>query len=230
MVPSYIYFNDSSSKINKELIAFFNSNLENIIKLGHISPRFHIVRPSDYPDLKKKGITKLPAMCISNTSYIGMPNIINAIKSYIKNSKEPIAEKTDDENVRDFMYNTLDVKVNESGHLVPSAKDDDDERDISSTLSQNLNRELERRKSDNKNFSPEDPIHNFSNKAPYSQNMATKHTVIDIEGVNHQPAKSNYYPGDPFESNNNIKNRGGEKVDDDMMDSLLNKLGGGDDF
>jgi hypothetical protein len=126
-VVASVVFNDSSSKFNKDLTDFFRRNLETAVRKGRMTFNFRIANTNELPDLRKKGIKRLPAMIIGRQDpFIGVPDIIAEIRRIVQTSKADAPTKTEDEIVRDYQLSALgDVKKDEKGHFVINDADDD---------------------------------------------------------------------------------------------------------
>ena len=75
-----VYFNDTPSKYNKELISFLHRNIEKIVTKGMLKIEPYIIKPSDIRAMRDKGIERYPAMIIGHQSAIGVSNIVNTIQ------------------------------------------------------------------------------------------------------------------------------------------------------
>lgn len=142
--PAVIYFNDSSSKFNRDLTDFLERNIKTAIVRGKLRFQFKIANENDLARLKKMSVKKLPAMIISKNAYVGVPDIVDAIRLHVKTSKSSAAPKTDDENVHEFMMAALDAKTDVKGKFLKD-QGDTDEQQPGDDLMSKYNREVERR-------------------------------------------------------------------------------------
>lgn len=144
MTVATIYFNDSASRFNKDLVDFLRRNIENAIRQGRLSFNFKIAQTGELADLRKSGIKRLPAMRIGNSISIGVPDIIKDIRTRVQTSKAPAVAKTEEEIVREYQMAAIgNVTKDADGKLVVH---DQDEGDINKDdLQHKLQKEMERR-------------------------------------------------------------------------------------
>lgn len=122
-----IYFNDTASKFNKDLTEFLRRNIEKSIRQGRLSYSFKITQTNELADLRRKGIKRLPAMVVGNTTCIGVPEIIEEIHKRVKNSRAPAQPKTEDEIVREYQLAALgNVTKDADGKLVVNDNESDE--------------------------------------------------------------------------------------------------------
>lgn len=122
-----IYFNDSASRFNKDLVDFLKRNIEKSIRQGRLSYSFKIAQTSELSDLRKIGIKRLPAMVLGKMTRIGVPDIIDEIRRRVENSRSPAPPKTEDEIVRDYQMEALgNITKDADGKLVVNDRDTDD--------------------------------------------------------------------------------------------------------
>jgi hypothetical protein len=122
-----VIFNDSASKFNRDLVDFLKRNLETAIRRGRISFSFKIAETNELPQLRKQGIKRLPAMIFNNNIFIGVPDIIAEIRRSVKNSKTVAPVKSEEEIIRDFQMGVMGpVSKDAEGKLVIHDADTDD--------------------------------------------------------------------------------------------------------
>lgn len=144
LTPVKMVFNDSASQFNKDLTDFLKRNLETAIKRGHMSFEWVIAKPSDLAQLRKLGVKKLPAMIINDVPTVSVPAIIEEIRRRIKNCKQEVSEKSDDEIVREFMIDSLGkITKDANGQLQPEK--DEQEENLGETLKRKADEAYARR-------------------------------------------------------------------------------------
>lgn len=138
-----IIFNDSASQFNKDLTDFLRRNLETAIRKGKMTFVYRIAAAGDLAELRAQGIKRLPAMTLSNQTFIGVPEIIEEIRRRVKTSKSEAVEKSEDEIVRDYQMKALgDIKKDAEGKFVINDEPESDDKD---RLMADFQREIERR-------------------------------------------------------------------------------------
>lgn len=224
-----VIFNNSSSQHNRDLYNFFERNQGNLVNRTHIGFRFKVVQKNEISSLRKRGISKLPAMVLANKVIIGVPDIISDLRRRAKRSKGNAAKKTDEETLQDYFKAELgDVKHDAEGRFVlPREQEPSDRVDLSSLA----NAEVERRAGAN-------PINNRA-RPPPSLNRETHggasytRPTVTARPNRTQSRNDNLDldddPGDPMKALDDLKRMGQGSKDDMMMRQLLEKMGG-DDF
>ncbi len=217
---AHILFNDSPTKYNQDLTNFLSRNIETLIMKGQIKFKFEIVKPKQIAELRKKGMTRLPAMVYMKKSFIGVPDIIAELSVTVKNSKATALQKTAEEMIDDFQKQSMFVTKNSDGKfVVPPDDDDNDAPDLEGDLS----REVARRDKGSKKKADREPPQKTNRSAYQSDDN------YEQERPKKQRADNIDVDDDPIKSLNKIKskNRGGEDGgnDDDMMATLLAKMG-----
>jgi hypothetical protein len=146
MTVATIYFNDSASRFNKDLVDFLRRNLEKAVRQGRLSFSFKIAQTNELADLRKSGIKRLPAMIIGKTTRIGVPDIIEEIRSRVQNSKAPAVAKTEEEIVREYQIAALgNIQKDADGKLVVHEDQNENEDMNKEDLQHRLQKEMERR-------------------------------------------------------------------------------------
>ena len=227
-----IIFNDSSSRFNKDLTDYLQRNLEQAIKRGGLSFKYKIAQPSDLPDLRQKGVKRLPAMLIGNAPFVGVPSIIQEIQKRIRTSRVVVQAKTPEEEVRDFHTQLLTAGVtkNAEGKFEVKEKNDDDESEnLSAQLQSKFNSEIQKRGSS---------IGHGGDKQSASQNQPSRRATQDNDETDYNmrparahPRSNNVASNDPmadaYKSLQNIsRGASGEDAQDDaLMGTLLDRMG-----
>jgi hypothetical protein len=231
-----IILNDSPSKNNRDLTDFLKRNMEFIIKKARLTFNFQIIQPSDIASLRERGIKKLPALVINNQQIIGVPEIINTLMNIVKNSNKPAIPKNEEEVLRDYQMNALgNVKKDADGKIVID-EDDEDERD---DFQGKLQAELERRKNkESKNTSLDKKqtpksvdrtaIRDGDTEDMRHPTITSKPRVGNTTANKRESREDNVDMSDAFESLKRISKgaSGEDKQDDDMVASLLARMGG----
>lgn len=234
-----IIFNDSSSRLNRDLVDYLKRNLQAVIRKGSLVFQYKIVKPSDFDGLRRMGVKTLPAMIINNRPYIGVPNIIAEIRRRSKNNPITVQEKTDDETVRDFQMASLgDVKKDADGKFVLPAEQETDE---SKSLMDAFQREVQRRGAAAGHVNPDyGETMNHATRTPRN----TEQDLDDHPQDNRRNTAYNTNPAPMYRPDNidnpqmadalaslNAIGRNAtdqDRQDDTMMAALLARMGGGD--
>jgi len=225
-----IFFNDSSSQYNKELVEFLERNLTLAIKKGGLCFIFKICKKTDLSALRALNINKLPALVIKESNYIGVPEIIDEINYRIKSNIKKIPKKSEEELTRDYTMSTIleNVHKNSDGKLVVSeAMEFDDKNSALAKYNAELdkratsightedslkkNREMQgikpSRSSTDDRYSADDEFN-----AEFNAEFNTEYNKINHRADNVQNNSMAQY------SNND------NSQDDMMMEALLNKI------
>jgi hypothetical protein len=139
-----IYTSDKPTKNNKDLFDYLNRNLETAVMNGGIKFKFCVTDQSGLNELRDKGITRLPAMRLSNKNTIGVPAIISVLRDAVKTNKKPAAPKSEEEVLSDYFKSQIgDIKKDADGKFIlPEEKEEsefdppDRTRDIQKALEQ----------------------------------------------------------------------------------------------
>lgn len=142
---AFIYFDDSNSKINEELITYIDRNMNAVIKNGGLLFRYEIFTPETKNAILAQGITQLPAMVLRKEIIVSNAQIIKVITERIRTCKNPIQQKTEEEMLREYTANILDARVDHDGKFIQETEPTDDE-DISKVRRRQQMEELERRR------------------------------------------------------------------------------------
>ena len=127
LATATIYFNDTASTFNRDLVDFLKRNIEKSIRQGRLTFGFKITQTSELAELRRMGIKRLPAMVIGKLNYIGVPDIIAEIRKRVETSKVSATPKSEDEVVRDFQMASLgEIRKDADGKLVVADHDDED--------------------------------------------------------------------------------------------------------
>ncbi len=242
-----LVFNDSASQFNKDLYDFLKRNLETAIRKGGLSFQFKIAKPSDLANLRQMNVKRLPAMLINNKPFVGVPNIIAEIRARVKNSRNLVPEKSDDEIVREFQIASLgNITKDAEGRLQVH---DEPEQDESAALTAAFNREIQRRGATaGHGFADTEPGPRMTRPPPPNPSRTTDRDMGDDDyGVQNPPENNrqrqaqrpsrqeprqdnldNPDMADAFESLRSIgRNTSAEDAkDDEMMAALLGRMGG----
>jgi hypothetical protein len=230
-----LIFNDSPSKFNKELTDFLRKNLEKIVLRGQIKIIFKIVEPGDIEKLRKREITRLPAMNIpgSRTPIMGVPDIVEYFRQKVKNSRNVAPPKTEEEVLSEYMNSEMRASKDSDGKLI-TPNDQEDTDQSGSELQSLALKEIERRQKELSDFKGNQISEKNSRggrSAPPSnprQDARQEHTP-----QHHNPRSDNIAAaaGDPMTVLNNMKKTGDENADDNLMGMLLQRMDtGGSDF
>lgn len=244
-----IYFNDTASKFNKDLTEFLKRNIEKSIRQGRLSYSFKITQTNELAELRRMGIKRLPAMVIGKTTRVGVPDIIDEIHKRVKNSKSPAPPKTEDEIVREYQLAALgDIKKDADGKIV--IKDDDPDDANGDDLQHRLQKENERRGLALQGAASGDPSErlrpkpqprapdrtadrddDFEDRRPPPVTQGNRGYATPRDQARPRPDNlDNPQMGDAFASLNRVGRNASveDRKDDELMASLLSKIGGGD--
>lgn len=215
-----IIFNDSSSKFNKDLIRFLNRNLEAAILKGGLSFAFKIANKQTINDLRDRGIKRLPAMITDSGTFVGVPEIQEEILNRIKNNKNALQPKTDDEILNDYQLSAIneDVIRDQEGKL--SVRPDDDG---SVDLKKRAQEELERRGGLDRKPQPRQPDRRALRDSALDDNLPIRAPQAPERRDNLTDDMTDVYKS--FERIKQTSASSDSRKDDEMMASLLERLG-----
>jgi hypothetical protein len=225
-----LVFNDNPSKYNKDLTDFLKRNISTIITKGQIRFRFKIAKASDLTALRQRGIKRLPAMILHDQPYIGVPVIVEELRTRVKKSKQTASPKSEDEVLDEYYRKTLgNLKKDVDGkHIIPDDDDDDDDDDGVVDLGSKYHKEISRR-------NPVDDVNHRT--APRNAPPKPDRLAVQDDDFNERipPARKNNVAeknaGDPIATLDSMKPKNGEQADEDnMMRTLLERIDGGSDF
>jgi 3-phosphoglycerate kinase len=120
LVLAELIFVDSPTRNNRELTEFLKRNIEKVIIKGCVKFKFKIAKASDIPNLRKRNISRLPAMVLQGRNFIGVPDITNELSKRVKNSKATAQEKTGEEFIDDFFKKTINTFLNQLRKVILS--------------------------------------------------------------------------------------------------------------
>jgi hypothetical protein len=227
-----LVFNDTKSRHNQDLTEFLERNLQSIITRGQVKFRFKIAKRSDLAGLRSRGIARLPAMILQGMPFTSVPAIIEELRKRVKNSKSVATPKSEVEVLDDYYRRELgNIQTDEDGkHIIPDDDNDIDDTPDFASLAAN---QMKRRRGEDVDEQPK-----RASRAP-PQKVDRMFSVQDddyedrrqppiINPMRNEPRMDNITeePGDPLTVLNNMKAQGANAADDDMMRSLLGKMGG----
>lgn len=230
-----IIFNDSPSKYNKDMVDFMKRNIETIIMRGQIKFKFKIAKTADLSKLRNMGVKRLPAMLLDRKSFIGVPVIIAELRKQVKNSKSLAAPKSEDEVLDEYYKKELgEIRKDSDGKIIADALEQEEMEDNGDNLTSALHRELDRRQnSDAGNLQkgkrappPPKPSRDVLQDDDFEDR---RQPTTYHQASNQRPRQDNLQApaGDPTAALQNIQGRGGgEAIDDQLMATLLAKIGG----
>lgn len=241
-----IIFNDSASRFNRDLIDFLKRNLDPAIKRGRISFNFKIAETNELPQLRQQGIKRLPAMILNNKPFIGVPDIIAEIRRVVKTSKSMAPPRSEDEVIRDYQLSVIGpVSKDAEGKLV--VHDDDDEAktdDLQSKIQAEMRRRGIQNEEENKPGNrlrpppqPKQPDRmaqrddeDDDEEETAAQNRRKRQNTRPQQPQQQQREDNLAAPhmADAFASLNRVARSATaeDRKDDDMMATLLAKMGG----
>lgn len=226
LLVAELIFNDTNSRPNKDLTSFLRRNIDSIMTKGMIEFRFRIAGKNDLSKLRNAGIDRLPAMRIDNCKkiYMSVDSIISELRNRVSNSRRTAPLKTSDEIIDDYYKKELGYdKLDSEGKIdIGNLDQNDMPEDIGEELRQKTLHELDRRNLKEKS----------SDKQPDRQ-FAPKFEETGTSNTNRQPTNTkrrndredNVSAGDPMETLNKMRKNGGNNADDDLMETLLSRLG-----
>jgi hypothetical protein len=233
MVLFNIYLNYDKSKINMDILYYINKNLEKSVYKAKIIYRINLIKPTEITGLKNKGITKLPALEYNDKKIYGTTNIIDNIEKFIINAKHQIKLKSDEENLLDHQTAVMmqGISKNHDGEFIRPKEEDDDEDDMSKdNIMKKMNDAIKRRE-DGKSKKNNKPISHIQN---------TQHAEINQPNNQMENQFNNQFNN---QLNNQLNNKFNNKFkpdviitpddknnDDKLLENLLSKLGGDDDY
>lgn len=225
-----IYFNNSCSKYNKQLVDYLTKNLESLITVGKLQFNFEIV--SNSAKLKERNITRLPALIVNSKTHIGVDKIISYLNSVQKVQRKSAFGGGDgdgDEMLHEYNMSAMGNIKMTAGKLVVEDNDDDD--DSNEDLKARLNMEVKRREAAGHKIVEEKEM-------PQRNNYRTENNTIGGH-TSHAPQKVEMLPyhgdgvtdniGDPISVLKRSRPQNSEQQRDDiLLETLLNKIGGDD--
>ena len=230
-----IIFNENSNQTNREFTNYLDKNLSNIISRARVYFKFIIATETDKNKLTKEGITKLPAIILKNSKPIlGLQNIYKYIQ-YIMSNKMKQEIKTEEEILQDFMSQEIQngvSRVKEGNKKKVVIKDESENDEFSSeTLNRKIQSEQKKRGLNGNNFAGS----KMSNMDEiYTPNRPNNLSMNDDEDINENEDDEFQDGQDDQNSQNNQNNPlnvfnsmadSSSNQDDDMMRSLLEKIG-----
>jgi hypothetical protein len=236
-ISAEVIFNDTPSRRNKDLTNFLRDNLEQIILKAQLKFQFRIVRSRDHSDIRQRGIKKLPAMVIKGQCIEGCPDIIAQIRHMIKNSKSIAKPKTTEEILDDHYREALGgFRRDSDGKFV--IEDQEEVYDSNNTnLVAKAAEEAEKRglaygqKSSNKSAD------RLRREQPARPSRNIERDLGHYEEIDAGPRHNNLSQNlsmeeNPLESLARVRQRANpqQQRDDDLMHSLISRIGSGDDF
>jgi len=240
-----LLLNDTPSRYNKDLTDFLERNIQTIITKGQIKFRFRIIKPSEISSLRAKGVKRLPAMMLQNRPYIGVPVIVEELRKRVKRSKSTAAPKSEEEVLNDYFNETLgNIKYDDEGkHILPQDDGDDDDRANLGNLYQQEMKRREGGDDDGGNRGgrganrrgPPKPDRYAQQDNDYEEDTGGYGDTMRpgrapapaprLDNIEHAEA------GDPMATLNAMKPKNGrQSQDDDMMRTLLERMGGDGGF
>lgn len=223
MQVAEVIFRDEPSVHNRKLTDFLQKNIKHIIVKGQIRFKFTIAETKDLRRLINRGIKRLPAMVIQDKHYIGVDDIAHELHARAKRSRVQAAVKSSEEQVNDYLNRELGVTIGEDGKFI--IPDDDDFEDNSAKLASDLSREVDRRSKAMKGMD----LSSMQNSRGENAERAQREPDVML-GDNHSAARQdNVEAGDAMTSLRNI-NPSADRRDDEMLQQLIEKMGGADDM
>lgn len=103
-----LYLSNKPSDLNKDIIFYFNHNLESIVRLG-LYINFIVAEPKDASKYTSKGIVNFPTMIFKskNIKKVGFEEIKDFFKEYKRLKKKNMNEKTDRDDINNYWQNIL---------------------------------------------------------------------------------------------------------------------------
>lgn len=159
--------NNVNHKHNSTLIEYLDNNMRTIIIKGRVKFIFITVNNSNIDKYRNMGVVELPAIKVGKNITLGVPNIKREISKIISSNKIIAAPKSDEEVLNAYLANTI-------GN--PDDDDDDAFEDMSNTLKENLDKEVQRRKLDSGDT--------YESTTPVQQNSDDDTLMINKLGIN----------------------------------------------
>jgi hypothetical protein len=228
-----LIFNDTPSRYNKDLTDFLDRNVELIVTKGQIKFRFKIAKAADINSLRAKGIKRLPAMILGKIPYIGVPVIVEELRKRVRCSKSSAAPKSEEEVLDDFYKQTLgNIQHDGEGkHIIPQDNEMNDEVDLGSLFNDEMKRREAgdegggKRQVANRRGPPKPDRMAVQDDDDYDDRAPPKRTPPRLDNVETTDA------GDPIATLNTMRSTSGKQSqDDDMMRTLLERMGGDGGF
>lgn len=222
-----LFFNDTPSRYNKDLTDFLERNIRTIITKGQIQFRFKIMKSKDINSLRAKGIRRLPAMILRSKPFIGVPIIVEELRKSVKRSKTVAAPRSDEEMVRDYMYETLgNIQHDADGkHIIPK-EEMDDEADLGGLYQAEMQRRNGGNDSRDTRRAPPKPDRQAIQDNDYDEQPRQQHQP--------PPRMNNVDQNEPGSAtaalNNLTRSNGKHNQDDEMLRTLMDRIGGDDGF
>jgi len=101
-----LYLSDKPSQLNKDIIAYMDSNLGSIVKMG-LYVDFIVAQARNIQTYTQKGIVNFPTLSYQNAKYVGVDNIKEFFNNHYRNFQKKQATRTENDDVNDFWSNTL---------------------------------------------------------------------------------------------------------------------------
>jgi hypothetical protein len=227
-----LIFNDTPSRYNKDLTDFLDRNIELIVTKSQIKFRFKIAKAVDISSLRAKGIKRLPAMILEKRPYIGVPVIVEELRKRVKRSKSTAAPKSEEEVLDDFFKQTLgNIQYSDEGkHIIPQDNEIDDEVDLNGLFNKEMKRRNDGDGDGNKSKGanrrgPPKPDRMAVQDDDYEDRAPPRQPPPRLDNIKITEA------GDPLATLNTMRSTGGKQSqDDDMMRTLLERMGGDGGF
>lgn len=208
-----VIFSNKPSVLNKKLIKFFNINLLNLNKVSIVFD-FEVAHPDNIDAYVKRGIKQYPILIDGNKNIIGVENIIEYLKSYIKKHNTKILNKTDTDRLDDFWKQTLGkIEVDESGNLKPDSDDDNCDDSAGNNLQHRIQEVFEQRNSET-----------IKPSRPMSNNKINSIKTKSYDNSNDKPRKNNIKDDSPMKTLSKMKNSGNGNMDDVLMEKFFENL------
>jgi hypothetical protein len=235
-----LIFNDTPSRYNKDLTDFLDRNIELIITKGQIKFRFKIAKAANISSLRAKGIKRLPAMILGKRPYIGVPVIVEELRKRVRCSKSSAAPKSEEEVLDDFFKQTLgDIQHDDEGkHIIPQDNEMDDEVDLGNLFNEEMKRRNDgdsdgkrqggntgKRQGANRRGPPKPDRLAIQDDDDYEDRAPPRRPPPRLNNIDTATA------GDPLATLNNMRSTSGKQSpDDDMLQTLLERMGGDGGF
>jgi hypothetical protein len=198
-----IYFSNSGSDVNKNIIKYFRSNISILNKAGLVFS-FNVARKEDADKYKNMGINDFPTLVADNNHMVGINKINAYLKNYINMYNQKKNNRTESDELADYWKSTIgNVKIKD-GKI--EEEEDDETDDIDNKIQKNLHNAVKQR-SVNMKASP------FNSNSRSSSNSRT--SVIQSGGSYNRSNKSQDIS--PSTILKNMNSSGEANIDDELM-------------
>jgi hypothetical protein len=236
LVLAEVFFNNTSSRHNKDLTDFLARNIRQAITKGRMKFRFKVSRVNDLDYLRSIGIKKLPAMIISGKQFIGVPIIVDEIQKRIRTSTVFAKTKSEDEVLNEYFKSELGNPAKDGDGKFDISRLDQEDDQGKVDYHARVHAEMERRKGgegkDNLQYARERQV-----PPPKASRMPEKDDNYDNRDQYRRPTydQPRQPPprhdnvgeaGDPFDALKKVQAMHGQTDDDKLVAMMLDKSGG----